>query len=370
MPLQSIPGQATLPSPRPAEAPYFSGRCNDPIVDFLFEYDILTTNHGLSDSQKVETIVHYIAPSMRDFWKTLDGYSTGDWATFKSTLESLYPDTSAKRYTKRALQEFVDNYAKTQRMRDEDDVMSYYRDFLALSKPLSNKQRISDEERSFEFFQGFHPDDRRLLAFRLLAMKPDHPIGVPHDLEDVLTAARRQFSGVQLSDFLPRELRDGPINLGESRHADPDQRMRQLFGREDRDPWPRQESKSKYGRDSTDDRNSWSDDEPQREYDVPRDRDFQDSPYEIRTSDDASSYFRLRTHGCIFCAEPGHHVRQCSTAKYYDYTNRILILNDRLHLPNGQPIPNDGNGRGLKPAIDKWLAANPVRPAPLSSSHS
>ncbi|KAH9048591.1 hypothetical protein EDB84DRAFT_1573933 [Lactarius hengduanensis] len=286
MPLQSVPGQATLPSPRPAEAPYFSGRRNDPIVDFLFEYDI---NHGLSDSQKVETIVHYIAPSMRNFWKTLDGYSTGDWATFKSTLESLYPDTSAKRYTKRALQEFVDNYAKTQRMRDEDDVMSYYRDFLALSKPLSNKQRISDEERSFEFFQGFHPDDRRLLAFRLLATKPDHPIGVPHDLED---------------------LRDGPTRLQ---------------GREDT---------------------------------------------LITRSDDASSYFRLRTHGCIFCAEPGHHVRQCSTAEYYDYTNRILILNDRLHLPNGQPIPNDGNGRGLKPAIDKWLAANPVRPAPLSSSHS
>lgn len=136
MPLQSIPGpgQATLPSPRPAEAPYFSGRRNDPIVDFLFEYDTLTTNHGLSHSQKVETIVHYIAPSMRDLWKTLDGYSTGNWATFKSTLESLYPDTSAtKRYTKRALQEFVDNYAKTRRMRDEDDVMDYYRDFLALS---------------------------------------------------------------------------------------------------------------------------------------------------------------------------------------------------------------------------------------------
>ncbi|KAH9065477.1 hypothetical protein EDB87DRAFT_1574608 [Lactarius vividus] len=71
----------------------------------------------------------------------------------------------------------------------------------------------------------------------------------------------------------------------------------------------------------------------------------------ITQSDDASSYFRpmLRTHGCIFC---GHHVRQCSTARHYACTDRILILNDRLHLPNGQPIPNDGNGRGLKPAID------------------
>jgi len=47
----------------------------------------------------------------------------------------------------------------------------------------------------------------------------------------------------------------------------------------------------------------------------------------------------------------------------YALTGRILIINDRLHLPNRQPIPNDGNGRGLKPAIDKWLAANAVSPA-------
>ncbi|KAH9964920.1 hypothetical protein BC827DRAFT_1265610 [Russula dissimulans] len=31
-----------------------------------------------------------------------------------------------------------------------------------------------------------------------------------------------------------------------------------------------------------------------------------------------------------------------------------------LTLPNGDPIPNDGSGRGLKHAIDTWLAANSV----------
>ena len=84
----------------------------------------------------------------------------------------------------------------------------------------------------------------------------------------------------------------------------------------------------------------------------------------ITQPDDPSSYFRpmLRTRGCIFCANPGHHVRQCSIAEDYVDTGRTLILNDRLYLPNGRLIPNDGNGHGLKPAIDKWLAANTVRP--------
>ncbi|KAI9443151.1 hypothetical protein H4582DRAFT_2054226 [Lactarius indigo] len=193
---------------------------------------------------------------------TLDGCGTDDWATFKSNLESLYPDLSAANYTKRALQEFVDISSKT-RMRDEDDVMIYYRPFLTHSNPLSNKQRISDEERSLEFFRGFHSDDRELM-FRLSAMKPDHLVGLPYDLEDVLATARRQFSGVQLSDFPSREFRHGPINLRESYHADPDQYqwMRRLSGREDRDPRLRQECMSQYSRDSTDDCDSWSDDSP------------------------------------------------------------------------------------------------------------
>ena len=44
-----------------------------------------------------------------------------------------------------------------------------------------------------------------------------------------------------------------------------------------------------------------------------------------------------------------------------------LVLEDRLSLPNGQPIPNDGAGRGLKHGIDTWLAAqSPIVPTTVS----
>ena len=43
----------------------------------------------------------------------------------------------------------------------------------------------------------------------------------------------------------------------------------------------------------------------------------------------------------------------------------VLVQGDRLYLPNGQPIPNDGSGRGLKHGIDTWFAVqSPVTPAP------
>ncbi|KAI9452939.1 hypothetical protein F5148DRAFT_495249 [Russula earlei] len=100
-------------------------------------------------------------------------------------------------------------------------------------------------------------------------------------------------------------------------------------------------------------------------------------------SDPVSAYFRRapRPNGCPFCAQPDHGVRRCTIAEEYCYNGRIVIRNARLHLPNGQLIPNSGNGRGLKDAVDAWLAANSAQvlsypatltvptPVALPSSH-
>ena len=85
------------------------------------------------------------------------------------------------------------------------------------------------------------------------------------------------------------------------------------------------------------------------------------------SSSNPSSFFRapLRPDGCAFCTQSGHRVRGCPTAKEYLGLGRVLVQGDRLYLPNGQPIPNDGSGRGLKHGIDTWFAAQaPVTPAP------
>jgi hypothetical protein len=53
-----------------------------------------------------------------------------------------------------------------------------------------------------------------------------------------------------------------------------------------------------------------------------------------------------------------------------EYVNarNALIIDDRMHLPSGERIPNDGSGQGLKYAIDSWLSANRVRQDPLQHS--
>ena len=79
-----------------------------------------------------------------------------------------------------------------------------------------------------------------------------------------------------------------------------------------------------------------------------------------------SSFFRssVRSDSCAFCLQTNHRIRGCPVAKEYVRLGRALIVEDRLSLPNGQQIPNDGTGRGIKHSIDTWLAAQaPIVPA-------
>jgi hypothetical protein len=98
--------------------------------------------------------------------------------------------SATTRYTKLDLEDFVDISAMS-RVKDEGDVMLYYRRFLQMSTPLYNSKQLTDYERNAEFFEGFHIEARDILArhVHLYILKPDHPRSMPWDFQDVLKAA-------------------------------------------------------------------------------------------------------------------------------------------------------------------------------------
>jgi len=81
---------------------------------------------------------------------------------------------------------------------------------------------------------------------------------------------------------------------------------------------------------------------------------------------EAASFLRPRPRieGCAFCTLLGHRLRECPTIREYLASGKALVINDRLYLANGQAIPNDGTGRGLKSSIDSWLAAQSASSTP------
>src|SRR5216684_3818885 len=228
----SATGPGTMPAPRSHNAPYFSGQQNDSLADFLHEYDGLASSLGLSSSQKVDTVLRYVPATTREFWTTLDGYISKDWPTFCTDLRKLYPDTAASsRYTRNGLQEFVRISAQT-RIRDENELLLYYRRFLQISNPLRLSNQLSDEVRNAEFFNGFHPRDRDIIYDRLFAIDPRRPLNQTPSIDDTWEAARDYFTHNQYPLPMPRDAFEDNASFSNNRL------MEQWFGKEAQDPRP------------------------------------------------------------------------------------------------------------------------------------
>src|SRR5258708_7357934 len=183
-------GPAAMPSPRSSRAPHYSGSVDDSMEDFLREFEELANSCGLTNHQKVETVTCYTTSALREFWKSLDGYVALDWRDLKRELLELYAGTSAlRRHSEQQLRGFVRASAKS-RMRSEADVVHYYRQFIILSKPLLDSQRLTPGARNKFFWRGFHKSDRAEMHTRLIAEHPRQPTDVYFGYLDVFEVAR------------------------------------------------------------------------------------------------------------------------------------------------------------------------------------
>jgi hypothetical protein len=195
---------AAMPAPRMSGAPHFTEKPHESLMDFLLEYDALATAHGLTDKQKVQTLSRYVPSHIQEFWHILDGYAADDWRTYWAAIEKIYPDTSTStHFSKKVLWELVDSWVHTP-MWDEEDVLQYYRWFLKHSNPLCTVQTLLEEDCNAKFFEGFHPEDHKVINNHLHAMKPNHPEDKPYDFEDTFEAAWRYFSNAQFYHPLQR----------------------------------------------------------------------------------------------------------------------------------------------------------------------
>ncbi|SRR6266702_2087954 len=86
-------GPAAMPSPRSKFALYYSG-CDDLLEDFLEDFEALAYDCALTDPQRVDVVVHYIDPSMRDFWRSLNGFCSHNWPQLWQSLINIFGSTT------------------------------------------------------------------------------------------------------------------------------------------------------------------------------------------------------------------------------------------------------------------------------------
>ncbi|KAF8256536.1 hypothetical protein EI94DRAFT_1860077, partial [Lactarius quietus] len=217
-----------MPAPKSRHAPHFSGENDDILSEFLHEYEGLADGNGLTEKQKVEEITRYVPRNLRKLWVTLPGYRASKWRRFRTELEELYPDATERECTRQELSQFVELSAESH-IRNENDVMKYYRNFLTIAVPLAENHILTANDFNTEFFRGFHRDDQDIIAEQIrFNVNPRHPATEPFDMQDVLTAARQYFAPNQFHKLPPR-VRSERCGRSKSRRDDPEKLVHRLF---------------------------------------------------------------------------------------------------------------------------------------------
>ncbi|KAH9047179.1 hypothetical protein EDB84DRAFT_1575483 [Lactarius hengduanensis] len=192
-------GPAAMPSPRSRFAPYYSGYANT-FEDFLEDFEGRAYDCALTDPQRVDTLVRYVDPTLRELCRTFDGFRSRNWSLFRQSLVNVFGNpTPRHQIMRQKLRSYVQDSSRT-RMYCEDDVLQYYRQFIRFGLPLVHAGHLSEEERDAAFLYGFHPLDREVLRPRLLGKHPLQPLDIPFHFEDVFGCARAAFA---YDDYFP-----------------------------------------------------------------------------------------------------------------------------------------------------------------------
>ncbi|KAH8977366.1 hypothetical protein EDB86DRAFT_1205448 [Lactarius hatsudake] len=208
-------GPTAMPSPSSKCAPYYSGR-RDTFEEFLAHFEALADDHVLSDAQRVKAIVCYMAPSVREILRSVDGFCSRDWSHFRQFLVDVF-GIPHHLVARQKLLDFVQNSSR-KRMFCEDDVLQYYRQFSNLTAPIFHTRHLSKVERDAAFWCGFHPKDRSTLRPALLAKYPYQPHDEPFPFDDVLSCARAAFA---YHDPFPSWSQEKPYNPQKVRREQP-----------------------------------------------------------------------------------------------------------------------------------------------------
>ncbi|KAH9013583.1 hypothetical protein EDB84DRAFT_1568583 [Lactarius hengduanensis] len=174
---------------------YYSGR-DDSFEDFVQEFEAYADAHGLTNQQRAEAIVRYVAPSVRNSWKSLNtfDFEYDEWTEYLQYLTDIFGRSTPRHEAmRRRLFDFVQSFSR-RHMHCEGDVIRYFRLFLASSKDLVLARHLTAEERDIAFFYGFHPDDRTKLRLCLISKAPYQSNHHPFYFEDVFTSACAAFA--------------------------------------------------------------------------------------------------------------------------------------------------------------------------------
>jgi len=354
-------------------------------------------------------VIWYVNCSQHHVWQNLPGYITCNWLDLCDELCNEYVSpTPEGQFSRQKLINFAAKYAQ-KCMGDETDVINYQRQFNAQSKVLLGTSRITISKRNTIFWCRFHPEDQRALYERLIAMHPNMPRGQAFDLKDVFNIMQAIFSGN--NNFLLQELspctdrvrmecstlreyslphiETRTIHFQNNTHKEDKEVLKsfiyQLHALPQHNPkyaFLYVQSAAHFPNHMTSiPRPGYQADTaatylyqvlppPLPMWSAPATAPIPTPVMPIINAATSTPFFQFGPHPktCVFCRTDGHQLHACTITSKYICSRHATWINDRIHLPNGQPVPFDGSRCGIKASIDAWLTSQTAAAASTTST--
>ena len=181
-----------LPVPGSKSAPKkFKGKYSN-IKPFIKHYEKLCVQKEVTDEQeKIENITQYCSRDVREFIEGLPSYEGKNWKLFEQDLMEYFDaERDSKRYKKGDLEAFCRRFRHRKEKMKLSSWKWYNRGFIKIAGWLESRAKITKEEKATFFWKGIPKDFRNKLEARLLAIKPNHDMELPFDIDDVSKVAK------------------------------------------------------------------------------------------------------------------------------------------------------------------------------------
>lgn len=300
-------------------APVFSG-ADAEVRRFLSDVDMLGSEAGLGEAQKIQWALRYASESESEVWGLLPESVEGDWASFGLAVIGLYPG-AAENYGKRFrdLEELV-SVRQQAVFASEEEYGQFHRQFLRISVPLAQSERLSVQESSRFYLRALPDHLKPAVLARLSTRFPDQHPDDPFSVADLYQASLWCLPGLLHSNphsQLSSKHRSNPIPLSTTPSA-----LLQPHPSSHPAPLPPQP--------------------------------LSPSPTLLYESSPVSPS-TIRPSGCLFCGSLGHKIRHCHRSKQYLAEGKTIYGQDgHVRISDGNFIPRVKGLQYLGERVDAY----------------
>jgi len=191
MPARGDRGAPTFDPSKPRELKrYFS--------ELEFNFSAATVS---DDDKKKRHTTRYVNIDVANIWETLSEFRNANktYLDFKKSIQELYPNADEEYKYSMADMDLLIGNRNRQGIHTLSDLAEYHSQFLAITKFLISKGRLSNIEQKHAYICGFQTALWAKVSQRLQLKNLDHLPDEPYNMADVQAAARFVLHGTHSS---------------------------------------------------------------------------------------------------------------------------------------------------------------------------